>query len=157
MVKILSERKIVPALFLMKKERPHTELTSLLRSHFIDGAFQHSLNCGDDFPSQFSWERYYLVKLITDWPPIYLYLIFTKLIFELDFGAWFFVYFKLDFYCLCTLQNQVPNRPKFKFKNQVQKSISWNRDFKLRLGAQSVTLWNTLRDPTQLKTTSMRN
>ena len=65
-IKILSERKIVPALFLMKTERPHTELTSLLRSHFIDGAFQHFLNCGDDFPSQFSWERYYLVKLITD-------------------------------------------------------------------------------------------
>ena len=28
---------------------------------------------------------------------------------------------------------------------------------KLRLGAQSVTLWNTLRDPTQLKTMSMGN
>ena len=41
--------------------------------------------------------------------PIYLYLIFEisssrtwflNLIFELDFGTWFFVHFKLDIYCL---------------------------------------------------------
>ena len=57
--------KNCPCLVPNEEKRPHTELTFLLRSHFIDGAFQHCLNCGDDFLPQFSWKRYYLVKLIT--------------------------------------------------------------------------------------------
>ena len=52
----------------------------------------------------------------------------TSLGYKLDFWTWFFVYFKLDFYCLCSLQKS--NRQKIKFKNQVQKLILWNRDFK---------------------------
>ena len=48
---------------------------------------------------------------------------FLKYLFhQIDFWTWFFVYFKLDFYCLC--KNPVGNRQKIKFKNQVQKSIS---------------------------------
>ena len=40
------------------------------------------------------------------------------LVHKIDFLIWFFIYFKLDFYCLCSLQKSSLNRQKVKFKNQ---------------------------------------
>ena len=48
----------------------------------------------------------------------------------LSICTWFFVYFKLDFSACVACKNQVWNRQKIKLKNQVKKSISWNRDLK---------------------------
>ena len=71
-----------------------------------------------------------LKLVLVHWPLIYLYLIlknlyFTKLIFELDF---LFIS-NLIFTVCVACKNQVQNRQKMKFKNQVQKSFLWNRDF----------------------------
>ena len=43
---------------------------------------------------------------------------------KIDFWTWFFVYFKLDSTACVVCKNQLPNRQKIKFKNQVQKSSS---------------------------------
>ena len=68
-------------------------------------------------------------------PPFYLHLIFEisssrnwflNLIFELDFLS----ISNLIFTACVACKNPVRNRQKIKFKNQVQKSFSWNRDFK---------------------------
>ena len=63
--------------------------------------------------------------------PIHLHSIFEifssrNLFSNLVFDTLFFVHFKLDFYCCVACKNPVQNRQK----NQVQKSISRNRDFK---------------------------
>jgi hypothetical protein len=61
----------------------------------------------------------------TYFPPIYLYLIFLnlyfmKLIFELDSLTWFF-FSNLIFTACVACKNEVPNRKKIKFKNQVRR------------------------------------
>ena len=53
---------------------------------------------------------------------------FLKSIFhEIDFWTWFLSISNLMFTACVACKNEVP---KMKFKNQVQKSISWNTDFK---------------------------
>ena len=55
--------------------------------------------------------------------PLFICTWFLKsLVHKIDFWTWFFVYFKLDFYCLQKSSSK-------QTKNQVQKSIWWNRDF----------------------------
>ena len=76
---------------------------------------------------EFCWHRLLSQSLQVTQSPIGLHLIFEHLSLKNQVGrTWFFICFKLDFYCLCSLQkssskwtkNQV--RPTWFFKNQVQ-------------------------------------
>ena len=63
-----------------------------------------------------------------NWPLFIIVLDFLGSISRTRFFNWFFVCFKLDIYCLCSVhiacKSQARNNQKIKFKNQVQKSIS---------------------------------
>ena len=67
-------------------------------------------------------------------------LYFTKLIFELDFCL-----FQTWIFTACVAcKNQVQNRQKIKSKNQVQKSILWNRDLKNQVEIdRGKEIWNS--------------